>query len=294
VSLDNPSREIPYTDQFTIGFEQALFRNFSLGVDYVHASGRSQFMSLEKNPGLRVNTSRTGAIVRVDPNFTASVLQPVNVGEIDYDALLVGFERRWANNYRFRVSYTLGKSRGNTSGQGIPVSNLQLLNDMNLDENEGPTDVDRRHNLVLSGAVIVPKTGGLTVSTVVRYLSGSPLTVQDTTTDPNQNGILFDPLPAGSYSGATGNVDAITVDNAGGRNGAYGPSFFQWDMRLGYQLRIGGSARVDLFGECFNLTNEANFANPTGDRFSTNFLVVTALRPGGVPRTFQLGARFVF
>jgi hypothetical protein len=294
VFLDSPDRVIPYTDQFTIGFERALFRNFSLGVDYVHASGRSQFMSLEKNPGVRVDTSRTGRIVRVNPNFTASVLQRLNVGEIDYDALLVGLERRWANNYRFRISYTLGKSRGNTSGNGIPASNLQFLDDMNLDLNEGPTDVDRRHNLVVSGSAIVPGTGGLTIGTVVRYLSGTAFSIVDGNTDPDQNGILFDPLPAGSYSGASGNVDAITVDNAGGRNGAYGPSFFQWDMRLGYQFRIGGASRIELFGEAFNLTNRANFANPTGDRFSTNFLVVTGLRPGGVSRTFQLGARFVF
>jgi hypothetical protein len=293
VFLDSPDRVIPYTDQFTIGFEKALFRNFSLGVDYVHAAGRSQFMSLEKNPGVRVDTTRTGRVVRVDPNFTASVLQRINVGEIDYDALLVGVERRWADNYRFRVSYTLGKSRGNTSGNGIPVSNLQFLGDMNLDANQGPTDVDRRHNLVLSGAVIVPKTGGLTVSTVARFLSGTAFTIQDQNSDPDQNGILFDPLPSGSYSG-TGSDDAITVDNAGGRNGAYGPSFFQWDMRLGYQLRLRGASRVELFGECFNLTNRANFDNPSGDRRLSTFLVVTALRPGGVPRTFQLGARVVF
>jgi hypothetical protein len=293
VFLDSPDRVIPYTDQFTVGLERALFRNFSLGVDYVHASGRSQFMSLEQNPGVRVDTSRTGRVVRVDPNFTASVLQRINVGEIDYDALMVGLERRWANNYRFRISYTLGKSRGNTSGNGIPVSNLQFLDDMNLDLNEGPTDVDRRHNLVVSGSVIVPKTGGLTIGTVARFLSGTAFTIQDTNTDPDQNGILFDPLPAGSYSG-TGSSDAISVDNAGGRNGAYGPSFFQWDMRLGYQFVVRGTSRIELFGECFNLTNEANFANPTGDRRSTDFLVVTALRPGGVPRTFQLGARFVF
>jgi len=292
VFLDSPDRVIPYTDQFTLGFERALFRNFSLGVDYVHASGRSQFMSLEANPGVRVDTSRTGRIVRVDPNFTASVLQRINAGEIDYDALMVGLERRWANNYRFRISYTLGKSRGNTSGAAIPTSNLQFLDDMNLDLNEGPTDVDRRHNLSVSGSVIVPKTGGLTVGTVVRYLSGVAFTINDTNTDPDQNGILFDPLPAGSYSG-TGS-DAITVDNAGGRNGAYGPSFFQWDMRLGYQFHVRGASRIELFGEGFNLTNRANFDNPTGDRRSTNFLVVTALRAGGVARTFQLGARFVF
>ena len=293
VFLDSPDRVIPYTDQFTVGFERALFRNFSLGIDYVHASGRSQFMSLEKNPGVRVDTSRTGRIVRVDPNFTASVLLRFNVGEIDYDALLVGLERRWANNYRFRVSYTLGKSRGNTSGQFIPTSNFQFLNDMNLDLNQGPTDVDRRHNLVVSGSVIVPKTGGLTLGTVVRYLSGTAFTIQDTNVDPDQNGILFDPLPAGSYSG-TGSSDAITVENDGGRSGARGPSFLQWDMRLGYQFRIRTTSRIELFGECFNLTNRANFANPTGDRRSTNFLVVTELRAGGVPRTFQLGARFVF
>jgi hypothetical protein len=293
VFFDNPDRVIPYTDQFTLGFERALRKNFSLGVDYVHASGRGQFMSLEQNPGVRVNTTRTGAIVRVNPNFTASVLQRINVGEIDYDALMLGLERRWANNYRFRVSYTLAKSRGNTSGNGIPASNLQFLDDMNLDLNQGPTDVDRRNNLVVSGSVIVPKTGGLTIGTVLRYLSGTAFTIQDTNVDPDQNGILFDPLPSGSYSG-TASSDAITVDSAGGRNGAYGPSFFQWDMRLAYQFKIRSTSRIELIGECFNLTNRANFDNPTGDRRSTNFLVLTALRAGAAPRTFQLGARFVF
>ena len=44
---------------------------------------------------------------------------------------------------------------------------------------------------------MVPKTGGLTVSGVYRVLSGTPLTIQDTNFDPDRNGILFDPLPAG-------------------------------------------------------------------------------------------------
>jgi len=42
------------------------------------------------------------------------------------------------------------------------------------------------------------------------------------------------------------------------------------------------------------VTNRANFDNPTGDRFSTNFLNLTALRAGAVPTTLQLGARFEF
>jgi hypothetical protein len=42
-------------------------------------------------------------------------------------------------------------------------------------------------------------------------------------------------------------------------------------LRLGYQLKLRGASRVELFGECFNPTNRANFDNPTGDRRSTNF-----------------------
>ncbi len=163
---------------------------------------------------------------------------------------------------------------------------------MRLDQNEGPTDLDRPHNFVLSGAAVIPKTHGVIFSTVLRYLSGTMFTVQDTNFDNDQNAILLEPLPAGSYSG-TG-ADAVTVENAGGRNGARGPSFFQWDARLGYRFKLGGLRTAELFAECFNMTNKANFANPTGDRFSTNFLRLTALRAGANPRTAQFGARFAF
>jgi hypothetical protein len=292
VVLDSPDRVVPYTDQFTLGAERQLFRNFSLSVDYIHSRAHDQFMSREFNPGLRADTTRTGRINRTNPAFTASVLQRVNAGEIRYDALQVQAEKRWSDNYRFRVSYTYADSRGNTSGNGIPTSDLQLLQDMRLDANEGPTNVDRRHNFVFSGAVQVPGTG-LNVGTVVRALSGLPFTIQDQNSDPDRNGILFDPLPPGTYSG-TG-ADSFTVDNKGGRNGARGPGFFQADLRLSYQIRFAGRA-AELVGEVYNVTNRANFEAQaaTGDRRSPNFLVLTALRAGAIPRTAQLGLKLTF
>jgi len=292
VFFDSPDRRLPYTHQFSAGFERQLAATVSASVDFVHAMGRDLFMSFDENAGLRTTTSRTAPIVRPNRDFVGQVLQRLNLGETDYDALMLQLEKRFSQNYSFRASYTYSNSRGNTSGNGIPQSNFQLLEDMRLDLNEGPTDFDRPHNFVVSGMVLVPKTGGLTVSAVARALSGVPFTIQDTTTDPDRNGLLFDPLPAGEYSG-TGS-DSITVDNEGGRNGAYGPGFFQLDMRFGYRLRLGGSRTLDLLGEIFNLTNRANFDNPTGDRRLTNFLVLTALRPGGVPRTGQVGVRFAF
>lgn len=296
VFLDNPDRRVPYTDQISVGFERAVRENLSLSFDYVHAFGRDQFMSLDLNPGVRVDTTRTGRIDRIDSNFVGQVLTRVNTGKTEYDALEFQIEKRWASDYSFRVSYTWSNSRGNTSGSGVPTSPFQYLGDLRLGQNEGPTDFDRRHNFVFSGSTVVPYTKGLIFSTVVRYLSGVAFTIQDTSVDPDRNGVLFDPLPGGNYSGTGSN--GISVQSDGGRNGARGPDFFQADIRLGYRFGLAAlglnKTYLEIFGEVFNLTNRANFDNPTGDRRSTNFLVLTDLRSGGIPRTGQLGARFVF
>jgi hypothetical protein len=273
----------------------------------VHAFGRDLFLTRDLNPGVRVDTSRTGLVTRVNPEFVTSVFERTNLGRTDYDALEVQLDKRYSNNYRIRVAYTLSYSRGNTGGMGVPQSLLQRLDDMRLDVNEGPTDFDRRHNFVVSGSVLVPRTGGLTVTGVGRALSGTPFSLIDSNTDPDRNGILFDLLPPGQYSGTGQN--ALTVDYNGKRNGAYGPGFVEMDLRLGYRLRLPRESTVDIFGEVFNVTDRANFENPftdiatgqlagTGqpaaDRRLTDFLLLTRLRPGGIPRTGQFGIRWGF
>jgi hypothetical protein len=290
---DNPDRVIPHTDQFTAGYERQLFTSLSVSADYVHARARDQFMLVDLNPGLRTTTARTSPLVRVNAaNFAGEVRQPINEGAIDFDALEVSLVKRFASDYSFRVSYTLGYSRGNTTGNGAPLSGFQVLDDLNLDLNEGPTDVDRRHNLVISGQALVPKARGLTAAWVVRALSGSHFTLFDSTTDPDRNGTFAEPLPAGLYT-STGR-NPWPVDAEATRNGATGPGLFQADVRLGYRLRPGTGRSLDLFVDVFNITNRANFANPTGDRRSTDFLNLTALRAGAVPTTAQFGARVSF
>jgi len=309
-TFDNPDRVMPYTDQVSIGFEHQLAANLSASADYVHAFGRDMLMAVALNPTLRATTSTTSPNVRQGSEqltfitnglqqkypgfapFTGAVTTFQNVGKTDYDALMMQLEKRFSQNYSARVSYTLAYSRGNTSGNGAPASPFQVLNNLNLDLNEGPTSFDQRHNLVLSGSALVPKTGGLTVSWVARALSGLPLTVFNSTIDVDRNGTLADPLPAGSYSGTGSN--SISVESEGGRNGAYGPGFFKLDMRFGYRLNLHNRRSLDVFGEVFNLTNRANFANPTGDQANANFLRVTGLNTSTNPRTGQIGVRLGF
>jgi len=125
-----------------------------------------------------------------------------------------------------------------------------------------------------------------------RSCSGAPFTIHDTSTDPDRNGILFDPLPAGTYTSSRPN--AITVENAGGRGGAYGPGFFQFDLRAGYRFNLRDTTNLEFFSEIFNVTNRSNYNSPTGDRRSSTFLVPTSLRGNGPTRTAQFGIRVSF
>jgi hypothetical protein len=309
-SWDNADRVVPYSDEITLGYERQLATGVAVSADYVRAISRDLLMSVDLNPGLRATTAATSPLVRQGSgalsqaydalrvtypgfaNFTTAVTQPLNVGALDYDALLLGVNKRFGQNYEARVSYTLSKTRGNTTGNGVAASGFQVLDDLNLELNEGPSNFDLRHNFVVSGRAVIPKTGGLNVSWVARALSGTPFTVIDNTIDPDRNGTFAESLPAGTYSGTGQN--AYTVENEERRNGAYGPGFVNVDARISYSVRLGDARRVEIVGDIFNLTNRTNFANPTNNQASPQFLLLTAYSTSYAPRKVQLGARFVF
>jgi hypothetical protein len=254
------------------------------------------------NPATKLTTGRTAPIARVDflgladqlglSRFAGDVYTYEYIGRTTYDGLNVQLEKRFSNNWGARFSYGLGHGHGNTSGIPTAVNDFQTLSDRNLELNEGPTNLDRRHTASVSGRIEVPWVHGLTASAIARFATGQPFTIHDSNVDVNRNNVPLDPLPAGTYSGVGPN--AFTVENAGGRNGAYGPGMMQIDLRAGYRVRPRQSRTLDFFFEVFNLTNEPNFANPSGDRRLGTFLVPTALAGGGFPQQFQIGARLGF
>src|SRR6266511_4239598 len=131
----------------------------------------------------------------------------------------------------------------------------------------------------------------------MRDMSGAPFTILNSNIDVDQNGELTDPSPAGTYSGTQANAKLMTdVENKGGRNGAIGPDYFQLDVRAGWRGRIHKEQAVEVFLDIFNITNRANFNNPSGDqRVTSTFLVLTSMRGGsGFPRQAQVGVRYTF
>jgi hypothetical protein len=294
VFFDSPDRTMPHSRTYSIGYQRQFGATVALSADYVRSEQRDLLLRRNLNPGLRVNTTRTGALNRVDAaTFVSDVWELGNFGSIDYDSLQVQLDKRLSRGFSVRGSYTLAKNRGNTSAGQNEIIATQLLDDLALDTNDGPTNFERPHILSLSGTYDVPKTKGLKVSGVFQARSGLPISLIDSSFDLNRNGQFDDEfLPSGTYSGA--GADAITVESAGGRNGARAPSIAQLNLRAGYRIRLAGNRSVDAFVDVFNILNRANFAPPTGDRREATFLQLTQTDISTPPRTAQLYVRYGF
>jgi hypothetical protein len=303
VVFDSPNRQLPYAHQFTVGYARQIAGSLAVHADYIRMMNRDMFLARNLNPALRVDTSRTGALTRTDAfgvlgePYRSQVWVMENTGESDYDGLNLSLEKRYSNRWSARVSYSLSKSRGTAENQA-DRNTYQALTDLNLGLWRGPSQVDRRHVLSIGGRAEIPKTGGATVSTTIRYTTGAPFTIYNSAVDVNRNGELEDPVPAGTYSG-TG-VDSLqNVEFDGKRNGARGPDYFQADVRVGWRRQVHGTKTIEGFFDIFNITNRANFENPINAnrdmRNGSTFLVLTNLYGGGgFPRQAQVGLRFAF
>src|SRR5262249_11504792 len=249
------------------GAQRQVIANMSVNLDYVHAAAKDILMNLDLNPGTRATTAASSTLTRTNTAVYANsaALERVNAGHTTYDALEFQLDHHLRSDSQYRLSYTYSRSRGNTSGNGVQTSPFQLLSDINLDENDGPTDFDKPHNLVISGSWRVPHTHGMILGMVTRYLSGDPFTILDNQIDHNRNGVIFAPLAAGQHGaneqlGAKSTGRALNpyhVYNRGGRSGARGPDFFQADMRFGWNIPTHGTT-LEVFGDIFNVTNRVN------------------------------------
>jgi hypothetical protein len=294
VQFDNPTRTLPFTRQASVGYERQLSGTMAVSADYIRNDLHDLYMRTDLNPATRTSTARTAGVTRPNPNFTASVLEINNVGWANSNSVQVSLVKRQSRGYQYRVAYTWSNTFGNTGSPGnIETISTQVGDQLNLEQGEARTTQDRPHVLSVNGSLEVPKTKGLVVSGGVIYQSGSPFTLTDSTTDPNRNGQFEEALPAGTYSGAASNPDAVTVENIAGFRGARGPDSFLLNMRAGYRFRMPKGHSLQAHVDIFNVTNRNNFNTPNGDRRDTaTFLILrSVVNP---TRTAQLNLKYSF
>jgi hypothetical protein len=304
-----------YARQWNINVQRGIATNYMVEAAYVGSQGRHMVLKVDVNQAPPVvgvtdqNVNRP--YIKVDP-LLRSVSQAQSIGKVDYNGLLLKFQRRFANNFSFLNSYTLGKSMDYASDNEAGITNAY-----DLQYNWGPSDYDVRHTLSSSWVYEVPWArnalyGGWQVNGILYLRGGLPLTigqtqgVQSTGTGnrPNQvcDANLSHPTIDKWFDTAcfvrTPDITGTYGDEK--RGAVRGPGSFNIDASLIKNTKIGKFS-TEFRIEAFNVLNHPQFANPntTFDNAAGGTISAMLSSPscslcGTTERQVQLGLKVRF
>ena len=304
-----------YARQWNVNVQRGIGTNYMVEAAYVGSQGRHMVLKVDVNQAAPVvgvadaNVNRP--FIKIDP-LLRSVSQAQSIGKVDYNGLLLKFQRRFANNFSFLNSYTLGSSKDFASDNESGITNAYDLN-----YNYGPSDYDVRHTLSSSWVYELPLArdkiyGGWQVSGIFYLRGGLPLTITQTqgvqstgtgnrpnrTCDGNLSNPTIDKWFDTSCFVRTPDITGTYGD--AGRGIIRGPGSFNIDASLIKNTKIGRFA-TEFRLEAFNVLNHPQFANPntTFDNAAGGTITAMLSSPscslcGTTERQVQLGVKVRF
>lgn len=350
--INDPDASEPYVQKFSIGFETKLTDRLTLASDFVHTLGVHEPRVQVINPRIEniCNALYPGSnpasplCVRgvnsrlLDSAFVAAGLPANRIEQIN----MIGTTNRslfdsWTTTLRWRTrkhlftgSYVLASSR---SWGGQPVASYSGNGIATTPENQfrpeefGPTRLDERHRIVLSGVFNFP--WDFQLAPILQFATARPFSA-NTGLDIDGDGLgTNDRLCAGvdprAVFAVRGNSAAIRTLNPRGctqadvnslRSGFITDAagnivdersgrFFNVDLRATKTFTFGERFKVSTYADFYNLFNVENLSLASRLALSPAtaagaFLQPVSLYgpgfgpPVGRPFTVQLGARFVF
>jgi hypothetical protein len=240
--------EDPETWRFNVGYEREVRTNWSAGVDLIYAHGENLHSNNDLN---RTVASRDefGRVIysstRPDPNFTQIFVRD-SPGWSNYFAATLSLNKRWSNGYQIQGHYTFSVDKDTDSNERTATTiTITDIEDVGYDYGLSARDVT--HRFVLSGVAELPlefKLGG-----AFFLQSGIPYTALDSNfaTHRDPNGTSGVQLPR-----------AVVNGELQDRNGERNESVSKLDLRLSKFFDVG-RARIEAFGEVFNVFNSVSF-----------------------------------
>lgn len=235
----------------------------------------------------------------VRPFFTGGpnrILYWETNGNSKYDGLQTQLRARGPRGSTYQVSYTWSSFKGDSSVASLAASAgeepAQITDRTNPDLDWGYAALHREHIFSASGVWNLPSLegrggfleyvlGDWAATAVVSYASGAPITVYvvdipglgqggfaGTGYDDNNRPIRVADVPCSGSGGAQIiNPDAFTLtglrlgdtSQMAKRGACEGPDFFQIDVGLYKNIRLGNRLEGQLRFEVFNLTDRVNF-----------------------------------
>jgi hypothetical protein len=301
-------------------------------VGYVGSHGYHELLSADTNepaPEIQANGTvyyPTGAPL-ANPAL-ANTTTWLSEGLSSYNALEIDVNRRFAQGFQVRGTYTFSKSLddgtalNSSVGANAPGFVMYPL-DPKLDW--GLSNADVRNAAAINASYELPfgkrargvaqkLAGGWMLSGIQTVQSGFPFTPQ-LGFNPSNNGDTRDPVRPSWNPAFTGKVieggpnqyfnpNAFVVPPSGtygnvGRNVLIGPGLATTDFSLSKVTAINEKMRVQFRAEFFNIFNRANFATPNavvfssaGSTPSSTAGVITAT--GTTSRQIQFGLKLLW
>jgi outer membrane receptor protein involved in Fe transport len=254
INANNISNPPVYTS--SLGISRQLVNNLALTIDglYTHITE----MPITVNINSPVDPVNAPKVLPLPAWGQINQTQPI--GTYGYRALYVRLDKRYSHRYQYTVSYTLAKQNDNYNNSTAITDYYHEYEDL------GPSAVDRRNNLVLSGSALARY--GITVGGIYTVRSSLPFSAQ-TGVDNNADGAITDYVP-GTLKNQHSKAKLLAEVNAW-RAAQATPlaalplsqiqsNFYnQFDARISKQFSFTERYRLQLIGQLFNVFGKDNF-----------------------------------
>ena len=302
-----PDFETMYALHANLQIEQAITKNLSFAVGFIHSGGRHIpiYRNINLIPirfladGRPVFNRLPNPFTRFDPRFN-NILMVESTGVSEYNALTLQLTKRFSGGLQFSANYTLSKATDDAPEQNLTTGNIQglvLSDPFNRRLDKGNSFADQRHTFVMS-LVARPKFN--CSNKMLRYLFNH-----------SQVGII-----ATANSGETFNIVSTSDINGDGatisdrpigikRNSGKTPPQFNVDMRYSRFFNLTERYKLEAFGEFqnfFHINSIVGFNNVTVATNPTTGEVIGELpdfrarnqSTAQDSRQFQFGFKFIF
>jgi hypothetical protein len=325
--LMDPNFRNPVAEEFNGGYSWSVSRSSVIEADYSHVLSLHEDKTINIDQRVPVNgvccTAPLDAYFAANPSLPAlsAVRTDESINRSRYDGLNLSYRQRMSHHLSLNATYTLARSYGYGVGSNNSNTETSFRNYPRLATNPlaswdwGPTPYDERHHVTVSGIIDLPK--GIQLAPILQAGSARPYNPYNSSSTLNTgSGITYAVVVPDN---APNNYFAYAGKNSAAQNCFYGLNgvsqsctiaqynplrgdpFFQLDLRLSKNIKLGERATVQVVGQAFNLTNRANY----GNNFYNNIADQTTFgHPEGfmnpsattIPRSLwgEFGVRFSF
>jgi hypothetical protein len=307
-----PDFKSPYTWQSSIGFQKQINSITGFDVDLTHwteyRDTRTIDANLQYNPATGYNLANGSAPIRPNPAY-AGVFQFTSDGKREQTAIASSVTRRLKNKIQAGLTWTvmLEMKDNGTIGYGTQPAN----NPFDYLDGEWATSQDFQRNTIrMWGLIQLPV--GFNASITYFYGSGNRFNDSIATAPFGKPGTNRLNLSATGTSAGSITIPASVLDRWNGpaviapgdvipRNALEGLPLHKVDVHVTKDVKLGGTAKVQLVAEVFNLFNHGNYGN-YNTSLSATAAATTALfgtpnqNPGTayIARQAQLGFKVQF